>query len=397
MNINIQELLLPFTNQLPTVLGMIILILVALIIASVVRKLTIKALNKANIGGQLTKWHIATSEEQVPSIIKNIGQFAYFLALLFFMPVILAGLNLGDAVAPITNMFDKFFAFIPNLIAAGLILFVGTFFCNFIKTLVAGALNRVDFNGLYAKATGQKTAGSFDSKKIIDALALVVYVLIFVPILTLALETLNITSLSQPIVSILNQVIGIIPNILVAGVLVAVGTFVAKLVGNLLENLLQPTGIDNYSKFLSFKGEETVRLSTVVASVIRGILLIFFFVQALQVLNLEVLNTVGNAIIAYLPSLISSGLILAVAIIGGNILSSFLKEVTGSQAIANAVRYGLLVFAAFMALDQLKFAQNIVQSTFTLVLGAAAVAFALAFGLGGRDWAAKQLDKLDKK
>jgi small-conductance mechanosensitive channel len=140
-----------------------------------------------------------------------------------------------------------------------------------------------------------------------------------------------------------------------------------------------------------------VKLSAVIATVIRGILLIFFLVQALQVLNLEVLNTVGTAIIAYLPSLISSGLILAVALIGGNILSSFLKEVTGSTAVANAVRYGLLILAVFMALDQLKFAQTIVQSTFTIVLGAAAVAFALAFGLGGRDWAAKQLEKLDKK
>lgn len=396
MNISFLDFLYPLLAQVPTVLGMILLIIIALIIASVVRKLTVKALNKANIGGLLRKWHIITEDSQVPAIIKNIGQLAYFLVILFFMPVILAGLNLGDAVAPITNMFDKFFAFIPNLIAAGLILFVGAFFCKFIKSLVAGVLGRVDFNGLYTKATGQ-TKVPFDSQKIIDALSLVVYVLIFVPILTLALETLNITTISQPIVAILNQVVGIIPNILVAIILLVVGTFVAKLVANLLENILQTSGLDNYSKFLSFNGQVNHKLSAVIAQVIRAILITFFLVQAIQVLNLEVLNTIGTSFIAYLPSLISSGLILALAIIGGNILSSFINDVTGSKLVADIVRYGALVLAIFMALDQLKFAQNIVQSSFTLILGAAAVAFALAFGLGGRDWAAKQLEKLDKK
>lgn len=382
--------------QLPTVLGMILLILFALFIASIARKLTVKGLEKANLGALLKKWHIVTEESQVPALIKTVGQLAYFLVILFFMPVILAGLNLGSALAPITNMFDKFFAFIPNLIAAGLILFVGTFFCKFIKSLVAGLLNRIDVNQLYSKATGQDKV-PFDSKKVIEALSLVVYVLIFVPILTLALETLNITTLSQPVVTVLNQVVGIIPNILVALVLLFVGTFVAKLVANLLENLLQTSGLDNYSRFLSFNGQATHKLSAVIAQVTRAVLLTFFLVQALQVLNLEVLNAIGTSFIAYLPSLISSGLILAFAIIGSNILSSFLKDVTNSKLVADAARYAILVLATFMALDQLKFAQNIVQSSFSLILGAFAVAFALAFGLGGKDWAAKQLEKLDKK
>ena len=85
------------------------------------------------------------------------------------------------------------------------------------------------------------------------------------------------------------------------------------------------------------------------------------------------------------------------AVIGGNILASFLTKVTDNKVLASTIRYGILVLAIFMALDQLKFAQNIVTTSFTIILGAFAVAFALAFGLGGRDFAAKQLDKLDKK
>lgn len=85
------------------------------------------------------------------------------------------------------------------------------------------------------------------------------------------------------------------------------------------------------------------------------------------------------------------------AVIGGNILASFLTKVTDNKVLSSTIRYSILVLAIFMALDQLKFAQNIVTTSFTIILGAFAVAFALAFGLGGRDFAAKQLDKLDKK
>lgn len=396
MNTDFLGFLYPLISFLPPIVGMLLLIIFALVLASLARKLTVKGLQKVNLSHYLSKWGLAKTEADTHSLIKNLGQLVYFLVLLFFLPAILSGLNINSAVDPISSMFEKFFSFIPNIIAAGLILFVGTFFCNFIKNLVKGLLSNLQLEALYKKVTRQETV-NLDVPKIIDVLASIVYVLIFVPILTLALETLGIQSISAPIVSVLNQVVGVIPNILVAVVLLLVGSFVAKLASNLLENILETSGIDAYSKYLSFKGETPYQISTVLAQILRAILMIFFLVQALSVLNLAVLDSIGTAIITYLPSLISSGFILALAIIAGNILSSFLTKVTDSKLLAEAARYTILAFAIFMALDQLNFAQHIVNTTFTVILGALAVAFALAFGLGGRDFAAKQLDKLDKK
>ncbi|HFI0565096.1 TPA: mechanosensitive ion channel [Streptococcus suis] len=375
---------------------MIVLVIIAFSLASLLRKLTLSGLNKIQFSQKLQEWGVIKPEDNGQSLIKTLGQLVYFLVILFFLPSILSGLNISSTVDPISSMFEKFFAFIPNMIAAGLILFVGTFFCKFIKGLLTGVLERLDIDTWYAKVTGQEKL-PIDTKQLISVLSTVVYVLIFIPILTLALETLGITSISQPIVTILNQVIGILPHVLVALVLIAVGSFVAKLIGNLLENLLETAGINAYSKYLFTKEEANFELSAIITQVVRAIIIVFFFIQAIQVLNLEVFNAVGSALLGYLPSLISAVAIVILAIIASNLVANFLQKVTDSPLVITIVRYLMIVFAVFMALDQLKFAQHIVQSTFTIVLGALAVAFALAFGLGGREFAARQLEKLEKK
>ncbi|HFI2452884.1 TPA: mechanosensitive ion channel [Streptococcus suis] len=375
---------------------MIVLVIIAFSLASLLRKLTLSGLNKIQFSQKLQEWGVIKPEDNGQSLIKTLGQLVYFLVILFFLPSILSGLNISSTVDPISSMFEKFFAFIPNMIAAGLILFVGTFFCKFIKGLLTGVLERLDIDTWYAKVTGQEKL-PIDTKQLISVLSTVVYVLIFIPILTLALETLGITSISQPIVTILNQVIGILPHVLVALVLIAVGSFVAKLIGNLLENLLETAGINAYSKYLFTKEEANFELSAIITQVVRAIIIVFFFIQAIQVLNLEVFNAVGSALLGYLPSLISAIAIVILAIIASNLVANFLQKVTDSPLVITIVRYLMIVFAVFMALDQLKFAQHIVQSTFTIILGALAVAFALAFGLGGREFAARQLEKLEKK
>ncbi|NQJ71198.1 mechanosensitive ion channel [Streptococcus suis] len=392
----IDSLFYPLLSALPGVIRMLVLVIIAFALAGLLRKLTLSGLNKIQFSQKLQEWGVIKPEDNGQSLIKTLGQLVYFLVILFFLPSILSGLNISSTVDPISSMFEKFFAFIPNMIAAGLILFVGTFFCKFIKGLLTGVLERLDIDAWYTKVTGQEKL-PFDSKQIISVLSTVVYVLIFIPILTLALETLGITSISQPIVTILNQVIGILPNVLVALILIAVGSFVAKLIGNLLENLLETAGINNYSKYLFAKEEANFELSVIITQVVRAIIIVFFFIQAIQVLNLEVFNSVGSALLAYLPSLISAVAIVILAIIASNLVANFLQKVTDSPLVITIVRYLIIVFAVFMALDQLKFAQHIVQSTFTIILGALAVAFALAFGLGGRDFAARQLEKLEKK
>lgn len=228
-------------------------------------------------------------------------------------------------------------------------------------------------------------------------LANIVYALFLIPILVVALETLGIRSISEPIINVLNTILAAIPNILVAVILLAVGIAIAKFVGDLTTNLLRGTGINNLTDNFNVKNTKNFDLAQISGQVVAGLIGLFFFVEALNALNLAVLNTIGSAIIAYLPNVVFAIIILGLGVIGGQWLAGLVSRSTGSQWAGRLIQYLLIAFALFMVLDQLNFATNIVNTAFIFVIGGLSVAFAISFGLGGRDFARRQLEKLDDK
>lgn len=392
----INELFNKIYSALPGLLGAALLLVIALFMAFLAKKLTTKGLDKVEFDSKLQKWGMAKNDEESNIFIETIGSLVYFVTILLFTPFIFTGLNLSGVADPVIIMLNKFWDFIPNLLVSVMIIIIGSYLCKFIKKLSRNLFEGIDVDRWYRKLIGQQETAEFVTEtRLADVLSSIIYVLIYIPIITVALQILGVSTISDPIVSVLNQIVSVIPNVLAAVVLVIIGNFIAKLVADLIESMLKTSGIDKYSQYLNFKGETSILISNVSAQIIQAVLMIFFLVEAISVLQLDVLNSIGNSIIAYLPAVVSSVIILAVGIIGGNVLATFLAKVSGSKLFGEFIRYGVIIFAVFMTLDQLKFAQTIVSTSFTMLLGAFAVAFALAFGLGGRDFAAKQLEKAD--
>ena len=393
----INELFNKIYSALPGLLGAALLLVIALFMAFLAKKLITKGLDKVEFDSKLQKWGMAKNDEESNIFIETIGSLVYFVTILLFTPFIFTGLNLSGVADPVIIMLDKFWDFIPNLLVSVMIIIIGSYLCKFIKKLSRNLFEGIDVDRWYRKLIGQQETAEFVTEtRLADVLSSIIYVLIYIPIITVALQILGVSTISDPIVSVLNQIVSVIPNVLAAVVLVIIGNFIAKLVADLIESMLKTSGIDKYSQYLNFKGETSILISNVSAQIIQAVLMIFFLVEAISVLQLDVLNSIGNSIIAYLPAVVSSVIILAVGIIGGNVLATFLAKVSGSKLFGEFIRYGVIIFAVFMTLDQLKFAQTIVNTSFTMLLGAFAVAFALAFGLGGRDFAAKQLEKADR-
>lgn len=399
---SLQDLWASLLAFLPALLGAILLFLLAWLIATLVKKAIVKGLQAIHFDQKLVSWGIANTIEDGKQMIGSLGKVFYYLIWLFFIPGILQRLGLGNIAAPITNMFDSFLAFIPKLFGAAVILVIGYFVAKFIKELVQNLLETVNIDRYVRKYTSKvsdTSPGQVEKQKytVAKVLANTVFVVILIPIVTIALETLQIKSISEPIVNVLNQVLAAIPNILVAVILLIAGGIIAKLVGDLLEGLLETSGINRYSKYLNTKGSNDISLSNVIAKIVQTVIVVFFLVEALNTLNLQILNTIGVAIISYLPSVLFGLIILGLGIVGGNMLSAFLKDSTGSAMVGAVVKYLIYVMAIFMTLDQLQFASTIVNTAFLFIIGGLAVAFALAFGLGGRSFAQKQLEKLDEK
>lgn len=402
---SLQGLWVSFVNILPDLLGALLLLVLAWIIATLVKKAVVKGLDALGFDNRLVKWGVAHTVEDSHRVIESIGKVFYYLIWLFFIPGILSQIGLANIALPITNMFDNFLAFLPKLFGATIILVIGYFVAKFVKELVQSLLESINVDRWISKYTqtsnqsAQHAAGPTPEQKntIARVLANVAFVIILIPVLTMALETLQIRSISEPIVNVLTQILAAIPNILVAVILLIVGTLIAKFVADLLEGLLENAGINRFSHFLNPNGTSRLNLSQVIAKIVQAVIIVFFTVEALNAVNLEVLNTIGVAIISYLPSVLIGLIILGLGIFGGNALSAFLKESTGSSMLGEVVKYILYVLAVFMTLDQLQFASTIVNTAFLFIIGGLAVAFALAFGLGGREFAKHQLQKLDRK
>lgn len=391
---------------LPNIVKALILFLLAWVVATVVKKLVEKLLIKFNVDKKLSKGKTPPSLEYGKDRVKNIAQVVYYLLFILFIPSILDALNMDSVSAPISNMMDKLLAFIPNLIGAAVIVFIGYFIAKIIRDLVFSVLQTVNIDKWYNKITpgsdkSKANVSQAQKNTLAKVLSNVLFGIILIPVITVALETLKIDTLTKPIVTVLNKVLVMIPNIFVAIILIILGYYIAKFVGQILTGLLSSMGIQKVYSWIDDNTQPNnipkVDLASIIGNVVQALIILFITVEALGIIKLEVLNTIGAAIIGYIPLLLSGFIIIGVGVFAGYFIEGIIKKYSGSGFAAVIAKYIIIVFAVFMTLEQIKFASSIVNIAFLLVLGGLSVAFAIAFGVGGREFAKGQLAKLEKK
>lgn len=390
-------------SGIPNVLMALLLLLVAWIVASIAKKIVIKGGKAAKLPELFQKSKIAATREAGVEILELLGKLAFFLVFLFMLPSIFDALGMISVSQPITNMVQNFLAFIPNLIAAGIILFVGWMLAKLARELVTSILKRVGIDILPQKLGLSKPdlqeKPSFEISSIVGNL---VYVLIIIPVVIAALDALSIEAISVPASNMLNMILGFIPNLIVAVILVMIGVAVAGLTAELAKNLLASTGMDKLTNKINadpvYPNVPTFSISNALGEIIRVVIIIFFVVEALNVLNLSVLQMIGSSVIMYLPFFVGAIITLGAGFVLANFVEGFIIKFTGQpSALGKVLKYVILTFAVFMTLDQLKLAPSIVNFAFIAIMAGLSVAFALAFGIGGKAFASRQLEKLDQK
>ena len=171
---------------------------------------------------------------------------------------------------------------------------------------------------------------------------------------------------------------------------------IGKFVGQIVTQLIASAGLDaKLSKLIEGKNEKFV-LSKVVGTVCYAVVVIFFVVESFDTLHLYVLSQIGGSIISYMPYVLGAILIFAVCYFAAAFTEKTLKK-NGFAFYAVIAKAAIFTVGAFMVLNQLGIATEIVNAAFILVLAALAVAFAIAFGIGGKDFAANALKKLEEK
>lgn len=379
-------------SKVPDILMAIIILVIAFYVAKFAKKLVVKLLKSVKAEAVLSK--LGIKDTVTNSSIEFVGKLVYFVVFLLFLPGVLDKLDMHSVSAPIANMVNSFLAFIPKLIAAGIIVAVGLFIANIIRDLLIPVLKAVKVDSIQEKA-GIKASESTSFSSII---ANIVYGLVVLVVITSALDQLSISAISKPANEIVASIFAIIPNVLAAIVIIAAGIFIAKLVAKLLESLLAGVGTDSLLEKITGNEAKKVSLSKVISEVVKYVLVIIFLVQGINVLNLPVLTGIGSAVISYLPAVLVAVIVLAIGMFAANTVeAAIVKKFPNAKVSAFIAKVAIYVFVAFICLNQLGVAIEIVETTFILVIAALCIAFAVAFGVGGRNFAANTLDKLEKK
>ncbi len=379
-------------DQVPNFIYAIVLLIIAVIAAKIVKSLVTKLLKAVKAEAFLSK--LGVKDTATNSSIEFVAKLAYFVTFLLFLPGVLDKIGMQSVSAPITNMVDSFLGFIPKLVSAGIIVAVGIFVANIIKELLVPVLKALKVDSLQEKAgieAGESTSFS-------NVIANAVYGIIILVVVTSGIDKLGIPAISGPANSIVASIFSVIPDLLLAIVIIALGIFIAKLVSKLLQSLLASVGADSLIEKVTGEAAKKISLSKLISSVVQYVLVIMFLVQGINVLKLPVLTGVGEAIIGYMPAVLSVVLIVAIGVFAANTAETAIaKKFPEAKAGALATKVAIYVLIGFISLSQLGVASAMVETTFILIIAAVCVAFAIAFGVGGRTFAANTLDKVEKK
>ena len=383
-------------SNVPTVIEAILLLCVALLCAFIVKYLVEKTLKLLGIDKAFQKANI--DGEKRNSFVDFMSRLAYLVTFVLFVPGIFQKLGLTGVAEPVVAMMNKFLTYLPNIVAASIILIIGLLIAKVVKELLMPLFQKLKIDSYLVKA------GLEESNKvtIAEVFANVAYTLILIPVIIASLDALKIDAISKPAIEMLNKVIVFIPRILIAIVIIFVGKFIANLVSRLLEKVLLSIGTDKATekvlKASNTKTSSDFSLAHVISSIVKYVMIIFFLVEGINILQLEVLTKIGSSIIAYMPYAISSTIIMGIAILVGNYVENQINnKFEKNKVLALILKSIIITIGSFITLYQLGIAKELVNGAFMIVLGALAVAFAISFGIGGRDFASHMLKKVEDR
>jgi hypothetical protein len=386
----LNRLLIQVVGFLPRLLGASLLVLAAWVVATIVRSLTSRLFSMTRMDDRLAE-QSGIRADQLRPISSNLAELLYWLVFILFLPAILGALALEGLLEPVQGMIAEMFSFLPNLFAALLILAVGWFVARIVQRLVSNLLAVTGLNKLGKRAGLSAEAGA---RQFSDLAGLVVYILILLPVVISALAALELEAITRPASDMLAKILGALPGMFAAVVVLTLAYIVGRLLSNLLASLLEAAGFNSILIHIGLAREETKGDYTPARIVGKLTLVALMIIAAAEASRLIGFATLGDLVAGFLVFV--GHILLGLIVFGiGLYLASLAHRTilvgrTPQAALLAAVaRVSIIVLGAALGLRAMGFANEIVNIAFGLLLGAIAVAAALAFGLGSRDIAAE--------
>ena len=358
------------------------------------------------IVARAVKWALQKTIARTPALQKHtpgnqnetighqLGTIAKLIIWLVGIMAALQFLGIGQILAPINRLLTQIFEFLPRLIGAGLIFFVGLILARIVRQLAETLVSAMNIDRLLARVGLDDNAPAESTGAgVARAVGILAFAIVIIPAAIAAFEVLQIEAISGPAINMLNQILAAIPRILTAALWIGIAFILGRFVKTIIEAVLPPTGFDD-----ALRSTGVVPANTMPSRIVGTIAMVAIILAA----AIEAAKQLGGGTVAiFLAQVTELGakvifgtLIIVAGVFLARIVANLVGSGTGEGGYAQTiVRYAIIALFTAIGLTFMGLADQIVMLAFGLILGSAAVATALAFGLGGRDAAARFLER----
>ncbi len=368
-----------------------ITIIVGYFISKIAGLIVSGAINKTGLGRK--------AKTTGGNIGKSLSKAIFWVLWLFF---IMLGLSrfpaLAEPLEGIRSMLDDIFAYVPRIVSAGFIFFIGWILAKIFREAVTSTLEAAQVDSLASRLGAED-----DSKDTSNTIAKTVGGVVFAFVLFLfgvtALGVLDIESITGPLTGMLDQVMSYIPQLISASVVFGLSVTIGKFVANLARNTLPAMGIDTaLSSIGELDGETSSNIipSNIIATISFIGISLMGAIAAMNILGIDQLTEIFNQLLSLGGSITLGAIIIGVGFFIANVISRIATQAMG-EVVGKIIKYVTILIVTFMGLSQMGIGDEIVNTAFKSFVWAAAFAAgvggAVAFGWGGHKWAGFKLEQ----
>lgn len=303
---------------LPKALTAIAILVIGWFIAVIARAAIRKGMSLLGVNKR-----VSDSTDSAMDLESGVATGAYYLILLMVLIAFFNQIGLHLVAGPLEGMADKFFGFAPKLIAGGVLIVVAW--------LVATVVRMVVQKGLAATTLDDRITSEAGMKPMSESIGSILYWLIFLIFLPAILGAFEMQALLDPVQGMVDQILGMLPNIIGAGIIGFVGWLAAKILRDLVTNLLGAVGADSLGETAGLRG--TMSLSRLVGLIVFIFIFVPVLISALNALQIQAISGPATemlaAMMAAIPKIFAAAIILAVAFFISRFISSIVSNILG--------------------------------------------------------------------
>jgi len=337
---------------LPNTIAAILILIIGWFVAGFIKRLSTKLIKKTGVDNKLGSQKVQLS--------KLVGKLIYFFIMIFVFLLALEKLGMTGVLDPVKNLLNGFTNYIPNIVGAGLVGYIGYMLATIVSELVG--LSGDTIQSLVPKL---KLPENID---LVNILKKLVFIFIFIPLLITALNILKMEAISEPATQMLQQFFNAIPKILVAVIIM-----------------------------IFFVVSSKTDIPKVIGNIAFFFIVLFGLMTAIEKLEFARLTEVLNSIIGISGNILFGLVILMIGNWIATVAHNNMAKNKNNTFIASIVRICIIAIFLAMGLKMMGIGDDIINLAFGITLGTVAVTIALSFGLGGREAAGKQMHRILEK